>query len=328
MQVTVVETEFYEVLGVKPDASASEIKKGYYKMARIHHPDKGGDEDKFKLISQAYEVLSDPEKRELYNKHGKSYFEQGAFSDARELWKQMFGGGKFDDVFGDVSLFNTDEESMNAANAQQIQQQRIIKLTKALLKKLRPFLHDDIPAFQELVTAHANDLKVQERGAELLFNVGYVYMQEAKQHMGGFLGAMAELGEKTHIIRETFGAMKSAVKLDQAQKRLQEQSTKPQGTIPPDQADMEQQVLNEGMSALFKLGKLETEATVRSVCEAVLGDLDITRQERKKRAQGLKAMGEIYCKVAREEIKKQKKEAKDNSQKAKKAEAASKTPEN
>ncbi len=54
---------YYDILGVKKDASAAEIKKAFRKLARKHHPDAGGDEEKFKELNSAYEVLSDPEKR-------------------------------------------------------------------------------------------------------------------------------------------------------------------------------------------------------------------------------------------------------------------------
>ena len=63
--------EFYKILGVEKDASASQLKKAYRKLAIKHHPDKGGDEAMFKKISEAYDVLSDPEKRELYDRYGK-----------------------------------------------------------------------------------------------------------------------------------------------------------------------------------------------------------------------------------------------------------------
>ena len=58
---------FYDVLGVKRDASDDEIKKAFRKLAQKHHPDAGGDEEKFKEISEAYDTLSDPEKRKEYD---------------------------------------------------------------------------------------------------------------------------------------------------------------------------------------------------------------------------------------------------------------------
>ena len=56
-------SSLYERIGVAKDASDNEIKKAYRKLALQHHPDKGGDAEKFKEISEAYAVLSDPEKR-------------------------------------------------------------------------------------------------------------------------------------------------------------------------------------------------------------------------------------------------------------------------
>jgi len=67
---------YYDVLGVKKDASADEIKKAFRKLARKHHPDAGGEEEKFKEINEAYEVLSDKEKRSQYDQYGQ-YFAGG-----------------------------------------------------------------------------------------------------------------------------------------------------------------------------------------------------------------------------------------------------------
>ncbi len=66
-------TNYYDVLGVKKDASADDIKKAFRRLARKHHPDTGGDEEKFKEVNEAYEVLSDDEKRSQYDQYGQ-YF--------------------------------------------------------------------------------------------------------------------------------------------------------------------------------------------------------------------------------------------------------------
>jgi len=57
----------YNTLGIPKTSSMDDIKKAYRKLARIHHPDKGGDEDKFKKITDAYEILSDPVKKRKYD---------------------------------------------------------------------------------------------------------------------------------------------------------------------------------------------------------------------------------------------------------------------
>lgn len=87
---------FYETLGVPKTASQDEIKKAYRKLAVKHHPDKGGDPEKFKDINAAYEVLSNPEKRELYDKYGiDGLREGGGGADPFEhLFGGLFGGGR------------------------------------------------------------------------------------------------------------------------------------------------------------------------------------------------------------------------------------------
>lgn len=96
----------YETLEVSENASADEIKKAYRKLARKYHPDVNKDpkaEEKFKEINAAYEVLSDPEKKQQYDQYGDSMFggqnfsdfarNQGGGVDLDEILRQMFGGG-------------------------------------------------------------------------------------------------------------------------------------------------------------------------------------------------------------------------------------------
>src|SRR5271170_3629074 len=64
--------DYYEVLGVGKDASADEIKKAFRRQAVEHHPDRGGDETKFKELNEAYEVLKDTDKRKRYDQFGQA----------------------------------------------------------------------------------------------------------------------------------------------------------------------------------------------------------------------------------------------------------------
>jgi len=82
---------YYELLGVSKSASSTEIKKGYRKMAMKEHPDKGGDEEKFKEIATAYEVLSDPSKRQLYDQFGKEGVSQNSFTSPMDIFSMFFG---------------------------------------------------------------------------------------------------------------------------------------------------------------------------------------------------------------------------------------------
>jgi len=89
-------TKLYESLGVDKSADAKEIKKAYRKLAVQHHPDKGGDETKFKEISAAYEILSDQEKRAKYDKYGLDGVsdEGGPGRSPDDLFSMFFDGGR------------------------------------------------------------------------------------------------------------------------------------------------------------------------------------------------------------------------------------------
>ena len=98
--------DYYEVLGVPKDASESDIKKAYRKAAMKYHPDKFANsseaekkdaEDKFKEINEAYEILSDPQKKAAYDQYGHAAFEGGAgggYSTMEDIFRN------FGDIFG------------------------------------------------------------------------------------------------------------------------------------------------------------------------------------------------------------------------------------
>jgi len=112
--------DFYEILGIKKNASKDEIKKAFYKLAHQHHPDKkGGNETKFKEVNEAYQVLSDDTKRAKYDQFGAGFenmqgggynpgqgfggfdfsgFQNGAgsefdFGNLNDIFSDFFGGG-------------------------------------------------------------------------------------------------------------------------------------------------------------------------------------------------------------------------------------------
>src|SRR6516162_384253 len=95
------ESDYYEVLGVAKDATPEAIKKAYRGLARKHHPDVNpGDktaEKKFKEVQQAYDILSDPEKRSLYDRYGTAAFEgmaaAGPRTSASEWTARQAGSG-------------------------------------------------------------------------------------------------------------------------------------------------------------------------------------------------------------------------------------------
>ncbi len=108
--------DYYEILGVPRNATQEEIKRAYRKLARKYHPDlckKPECEEKFKEINEAYQVLSDPEKRKLYDTYGHAAFEGSApqqggeqFGDFEELFRtfgEFLGGGFFEKLFEEAA---------------------------------------------------------------------------------------------------------------------------------------------------------------------------------------------------------------------------------
>ena len=95
--------DYYSTLGLKRGASDAEIKKAYRSMAMKHHPDRGGDQNKFKEISTAYEALTDPDKKRIIDMGGDpnaqpgSGFNQGPF-------EFHFGTGNINDIFGNFGF--------------------------------------------------------------------------------------------------------------------------------------------------------------------------------------------------------------------------------
>src|SRR5688572_3554672 len=96
--------DYYEVLGVERNSAVEEIKKAYRKLAVKYHPDKNpGDkvaEEKFKELGEAYEALSDPQRRAAYDQFGHAAFDprargggRGGFHDPFDIFREVFGGG-------------------------------------------------------------------------------------------------------------------------------------------------------------------------------------------------------------------------------------------
>jgi DnaJ homolog subfamily A member 2 len=107
-------TDPYATLGVSKDAPTDEIKKAYRKLAMKHHPDKGGNQEDFKKITNAYEILSDPQKRQNFDQFGNPEGPQGpqGFPGGfpADIFTQMFGGGGFGHGNGPVRRMNHEHE--------------------------------------------------------------------------------------------------------------------------------------------------------------------------------------------------------------------------
>ena len=165
--------DYYDILGIKKDASLNEIRQAFRKLAQKHHPDKGGgDVEKFKEINQAYQILSNPEKRKMYDQYG-SAFEQvqsrgGAggfdnFADWAAYAQAMRGSGanvNFEDLnFGGLGSIFEDVFGFSKARTQHTYKAENIELELVLDLEQAVFGFEKIIKLDKYIKCDACDGK-------------------------------------------------------------------------------------------------------------------------------------------------------------------------
>lgn len=148
--------DYYEILGVSRDADEREIKKAYKRLAMKHHPDRNqGDKDseaKFKEIKEAYEILTDAQKKAAYDQYGHAAFEHGGMGGGGFGG----GGGDFNDIFGDVFGDIFGGRRQRASRGSDLQYNMVLTLEEAVrgvTKEIR------IPTLAECDTCHGSGAK-------------------------------------------------------------------------------------------------------------------------------------------------------------------------
>lgn len=332
-----VSTEYYDLLGIPTTATQDDIKKAYRKKAIRYHPDKNPNdptaEERFKKISEAYQILSDPKLRKHYNEYGEEngVKPDGGFVDPEEFFRQSFGGDRFVDIIGEISIGkdmrealetaeNENDESLSPEEKAQreaekekadqeraeVRAKRVDGLAQKLINKLSLYTEmadtspSSIAAFTNIVQIEAEDLKHENYGVELLHAIGGTYTMKANQYLGksiafGLGGMYHSVREKGYIFSETVGTLRTALDLQSSFSELQKAEEK--GLTEEERSKLEEAAAAKGLQAIWRGSKLEVESVLRDVCDKVLGDEQATRETRRARANALRIIGNVYTKV-------------------------------
>ena len=325
----VVDMFYYETLGVEATADQGTIKRNYYKLAREFHPDKnpGNDEaaEKFKVIGEAYQVLSDEAKRAKYNKEGRDGLKNNQDPDEAPkidpviLFAFLFGSDKFKDITGPLANATSasvgDSPDVSPKTARELQKRRVVRLAVKLIDRVEGYVNlrkagnEDPSEFVAKWTAEAQDLSTASFGYPMVTTCGKVYNLIATKQIGSLengygLPAMADWAEAQHArIEQRKAQNKNQMDHLRAGMDMIKLAKQYQEKIEAAKSDEEKQKLQEEMQKaaveitlriLWTTNVVDITATLHETCMMIFHDDSVDKEIRRYRTEAVQKLGEVW----------------------------------
>lgn len=275
----VKDTLYYDKLGVSSNASPEEIKKGYYKQAAKYHPDANPNNpeaiEQFKSVALAYEVLSDKEKRKMYDAVGESVVT--GEEDPMKAFQQLLGLAAFESMIGKplfaLVMTETDLEDMGASAKEEMREM----LLENLIGRL-----DDFD--ERKIHSHMNELlQIDSPYVEKTFHALADVYERAIQRstcgmFGVFKGAKQSVSSQINFMKALNALQSSRSDLEKAQN---------EGKMAQDAQDI-------FLTRLFNVYVSEFEGLVYKVALTALTDKEVRSEVRSQRIENLRRISKIY----------------------------------
>lgn len=320
----VKDTYYYEALGVQPNADAHKIKRQYYLMARKFHPDKNpGDAEaveKFKLVAEAYQVLSDAELRAKYDKEGKDALSGDKTSanddqkpDPSLLLAFLFGSDKFNSYVGRLATSTSamlgDTTKLSAKDARTLQERRCSRLAMTLVNRITPWVDMNVEETEAAWKVQAEELKKASYGWELLRVIGMAYHLAAVQFLGSKdsgIGipsvkkwASGKVAGTRMFGRKNKNQWKSkAATLDIMRVQSEYQKKIEFATSEVEKQHLEQEMAtvstNVMMRIIWTTTSVDITSTIHETCQMVFFDQGVDKKVRELRAKAVKRLGAVF----------------------------------
>eukprot|EP00435_Cladocopium_sp_Y103_P075751 s140_g64.t1 len=327
----VIDTYYYDQLGVECTASAKEIRRAYFQKSRQCHPDKTSDNDakeRFQAISEAYQVLSDPKRRQDYDTRGRC---QEGFIDAKVFFSVLLGADALAPYIGRLritEMFGTDFCDSAPEEEQQLNQtRRQVKLAVGLAQRLDQIRVDCNGRFIKEAKKEARSILESDPSlGRFIAEIAWVYTNRAEWYLASLTSALGswsmgavsskahgrgrEASQKAHtaklavksfmqlrrIVKEADDKEKAAASTENAASVTHNPSVK---SVHEELPEYVSSALPTFMETFWSLSSHDITGTLDKVIERVLKDSSISTESRCDRARALRELGHALQETAK-----------------------------